>query len=251
MSQHAGTANTSSSDNSSRSVSRRNRKIAAIAAGILVVGVGATYTLASWTDSEWVWGGTNGAAGIGTSSFNIEQHTYGTTDPANDWRDMDVADGGELQFSLAPLALTPGDTIYAPVSLRADETSIGGTVQLNAAIQSTLNPGVDTGGLLWNAIELTVYTSSTAAPATCAADVPGTTSFDAADWDAPIITGQPLATVASADQTLLAGADTDAGAPQHYCFQLTLPSDAQTEAQPETLMGRTIAPVWQFAATSD
>lgn len=109
--------------------SRRNRKVAAIAAGMLVVGVGATYTLASWTDSEWVWGGADGTPGIGTSSFNIEQNTSASL-ADEEWTDAPTNSGGSLTFQLNPTGLTPGDSIYAPVALRAGADSVQGEVTL-------------------------------------------------------------------------------------------------------------------------
>lgn len=113
--------------------SRQGRKIAALSAGLLVIGVGATYTLASWTDSEWVWGGAEGEAGIGTSEFNVQQNTtlpFADGDDDENWVDRASNPGDELTFSTGALSLTPGDTIYAPVSLRSAAGSIAGTLTL-------------------------------------------------------------------------------------------------------------------------
>ena len=95
------------------SASTRRRKIAAIAAGALVVGVGATYTLATWNDSEWVWGGANNTPGVGTGEFEVQQNaTSPFSDTGADWADRETNPGGGLTFSAGALSLSPGDTIY-------------------------------------------------------------------------------------------------------------------------------------------
>src|SRR5690606_32712415 len=102
-------------------------------------------TLASWTDSEWVFGGGGGAGGdddgIGTSVFEVQQNRDVVPPAAGDvFEDRETnADAGELTFSVDPNAMTPGDTIYAPVALRTTPTSIAGTLQLQPAVASA-NP---------------------------------------------------------------------------------------------------------------
>lgn len=227
--------------------SRRNRKIAAIAAGLLVVGVGATYTLASWTDSEWVWGGANGnEPGVGTERFDVEQLTEGT------WHDDETNPGGALDFTAAALALTPGDTVFAPMSLRTKTNSIGGTVELQGAEKATGITTVDAADALWNAVNLSVYTSDAATAPTCDPATVATASWTAV----PGITAAPLgtgATPTTGAQTLAAATTTAPGAEQHYCFVINLPADAQQTAETAgiDLQGRTIAPAWEFAAESN
>lgn len=216
--------------------SRRTRKIAAIAAGILVVGVGATYTLASWTDSEWVWGGASGVnePGVGTGYFEVEQSTDGTT-----WSDQESNPGGALNFTAAALALSPGDAVYAPVSLRTKVNSVAGDVTLQAAVPAVGVTVADADGSLWDAVEVAVYTSAAATAPSCLA-----ASFNSADWTA-VAGVTSLDEVATATQSLGAATTTVAGAPQHYCFVLTLSGTAD-----DTLMNRTIAPAWEFRAIS-
>lgn len=224
--------------------SRRGRKIAAIAAGALAVGLGATYTLASWTDSEWVWGGAAGdAPGIGTSTFEVEQFTEGS------WHDDESNPGGALDFTTAALALAPDDTVYAPVSLRTKIGSIGGEVTLTGAVAATGIAITDPDGELWDAVELTVHTSDEATAPACTA-----VEFDAVDWSSVAgLSGASLGASATAAQTLGAATTSVAGDPQHYCFVIHLPANAQTIAEGDgvNLMGRTIAPAWRFAAVSD
>lgn len=220
--------------------SRRTRKIAAIAAGILVVGVAATYTLASWTDSEWVWGGAAGDPGVGTSSFNVEQDTT-LTFANNGWTDEETNPGGGLMFSTNALSLTPGDTTYAPVALRSAQGSVAGTVTLQAAVPAAGVTVSDPGNSLWDAVTVQVYTQNTATSpfdrvGTCDAAVAAS-----ADWT--LVAGvNDLGTVATADQVLAASS----GDVQHYCFAVALPAGS-----PDTLQGRTIAPAWEFKAVSN
>lgn len=231
--------------------SRTGRKIAAIAVGALVLGVGATYTLASWTDSEWVWGGaTGGAPGIGTQMLEVEQ----STDGGGNWNDEENNPGGALNFTAAALELTPGDTVYAPVSLRTKINSIGGDVTLQKAVKAGGITTVDADDRLWNAVELSVYTSSAGTAPACEAG-----GFVVGDWTSvaglSAVSLDTPATPTTGAQTLGAATAAAAGAPQHYCFVLHLPEDAQEQAEAEVpainLMGRTIAPAWEFQAESN
>lgn len=219
-------------------LSARNKKLAAIAAGALVVGIGASYTLATWNDSEWVWGGAENNPGVGTGYFNIQQNTTPGVDGGT-FADFEENPGDELTFTTGALALTPGDTIYAPVALRTEDGSMAADVELQGAQPADGVTTNDADAKLWEAIEVSVYTSTTQTQPTCA------TGFDANDWDGAIITDADLNQGATTSQGLQA----DAQSIQHYCFVLTLPEGAQ-EGNSTELMGRTIAPAWEFAAES-
>src|SRR5690625_4612043 len=127
--------------------SRRNRKIGALTAGAAIVAVGATYTLASWNDSEWVWAGLDESPGIGTSSFNVQQNT--TPGAAGEFQDFETNPGGGLQFSAGALSLGPGHTVYAPVALRTAADSTAGSVTLRGAVRASGIAADDEGDLLW------------------------------------------------------------------------------------------------------
>lgn len=228
--------------NTKKSPSSTKRKIAAIAAGALVVGIGATYTLASWTDSEWVWGGTAGNdPGVGTSTFEVQQDTSSTFSNAA-WADRETNPGGALTFSTGQLSLSPGDTVYAPVALRTTGASVAGTVTLKAAVAAAGITPNDTGGALWNAIDVEVHTQKTSSsPFTRAGNCDASTAADTTNWTK--VTGvSDLTTAASLTQSL----DAASGSVQHYCFALTLPAGS-----PDSLQGRTIAPAWEFASSSN
>lgn len=83
------------------------RKVGAILAGGLVLGVGAAVTLAAWNDSEFA------SSTFTAGSFTFTGSTDGTTFAENP-----AAPGASLDFELSPTNLAPGDSVYAPYSLR-------------------------------------------------------------------------------------------------------------------------------------
>lgn len=226
---------------------RRTRKIAAVAAGILVIGIGATYTLASWTDSEWVWGGADGTGTpiIGTSTFEVVQNTtkpYDNTTEAN-WVNRESNPGDPLQFSPTVLSMTPGDKIYAPVSLKTSDDSLAATTTLQAAVPAAGTQSAPThDAALAAAVRVTVYTANTAQtappPTAC------TDGFTADGWST-LLNAVPLATTATATQTLAADGQTV----QHYCFVVELPDTTANQTDSD-LQGKRISPAWQFSSTS-
>lgn len=198
-----------------------------------MLGLAATYTLATWTDSEWVWGGSGTTPGVGTSTFEVEQ----SVDSGTNWTNDVASPGGSLTFSANALQLTPGDTTYAPVSLRTQTASIGGNVTLQGAVANPAATGTSTA--LWDAVRVSAYTSS-------AATAPACNTASLASWTlVPAVQGVVLSTAATGSQALAAATPTAEGAPQHYCFALTLPTGS-----PDTLQGTTIAPVWEFKSVS-
>ena len=94
------------------------RKVFAVLAGGLVLGVGAAITLAVWNDSEFAT--SNFAAG----AFVFQGSTDGTT-----WDDHETsAEAASLTFSTGFDNLSPDDVVYAPYALQltsASTTSAG------------------------------------------------------------------------------------------------------------------------------
>ncbi|WP_031289490.1 MULTISPECIES: hypothetical protein [Leucobacter] len=227
--------------------SRRTRKIAAIAAGALVVGLGATYTLATWNDSEWVWGGADGVPGVGTDTFEVQQNTTSPfTDAPADWADRETNPGGGLTFTAGAISLSPGDTVYAPVALRTTAESSSATVTLREAVPAAGVTAVDEDQDLWKSIRVTVYTETRTTPA---APTNACDAANASAWGVPLISDVPLDTAAPATQTV----DAEAGSTQHYCFALHLPTTLQPGVAVtalDDLQGRTIAPAWEFRSIS-
>ncbi len=215
-----------------RSRITRGRVFALLSGGV-VIGLGATATLASWSDSEWVFGGVDGTTpGLGTSAFEVEQNR------GAGWDQFESANGGPLTLTAPALALTPGDSTYTQVSLRTTATtptSIAGTLDLRSAIPAP-SPMPATEADLWAALRLRVVVYS-GTPVSCDADafVGGTYVIGTEATPAAITTAGSLTRTLSA-----AG-----GNQQNYCFQVTLPLGSA-----ESLQGFTATPVWEFRATS-
>jgi len=197
----------------------RSSKIKALLAGGLVLGVGAAVTLASWTDQAYV------DATFGTSSFNIQ---VDTAEGAETWIEAEMPDDARtLAFSVGFDALEPGDTVYAPVSLRTDpDGSVGGTVTLGSA-----TPGAEADQDLFDALTYTV--TSLTEGATCDADATGDTLVDG-----------PLDTGAVPDAIALGANGED---PADLCFAVTLPQSADENT---ALQGVETSALWHFEATS-
>lgn len=107
----------------------RSRKRRALLVGGAVLGIGATGTLAAWTDDVWV------LSSFTTSPFNVEA----AVNPSGDvWRELDESPGGGLSFRLTPAdndpvsPLLPADSVYAPLNLRVERGETGGQVSLSA-----------------------------------------------------------------------------------------------------------------------
>lgn len=226
----------------------RRKKVLALLAGGLVLGIGATATLAAWTDSEWVFGGneTGNGPGIGTSSFEVEQNVTAPYSAAGaSFLQDETNPGQDMLFGIAALSLTPGDSVYAPVALRTVAGSIGGTVLLSAAVAADetafVTPSADANGYLLGALTLRVAVVEDTVT-TCDATAFGV----GADI---IVTGALATAAATVPQSLTA----ESGNVQHYCFEVTLPTvpTLPVGVVVNDLQGLSIAPAWEFAATSD
>lgn len=213
---------------------RRSRgKVRAVLAGAGVLGVGAAVTLAAWTDTEWIFGGTDDDTPIGTSVFEIEQNVFDGDDFTNRENWPEDATAGRLNFTVAAASLSPGAVVYAPMQLRAAEGSEGGTVTLSGAEQG---PGTD--AALFDALTYEARTDVPAASCTAAGLAGGTALAPA---------GSALGADGAATFTVAGAPDeATAGAPVDVCFAITMPATATDSA----LQGLTVTPVWSFLATS-
>ena len=212
----------------------------AVAAAGLVLGVGASVTLAAWTDTEWVFGGNGaGGPGVGTSTFEVQQSTAA---PFTAFGDEEDNPGGEVVFAPDALDLTPGDTVYAMVALRTTAASVGGDVTLQPAVEAAGIVANDPAGLLFDALEVGVIADD--APFTCDA-----TAFAGAPGAPALIADGALGASGGTAAQTLAGA---AGSTQYYCFALTLPDDIDPAdgTTSEDYIGLTAAPAWEFLAES-
>jgi predicted ribosomally synthesized peptide with SipW-like signal peptide len=220
----------------SASKSKRSGKVRAILASGLVLGVGAAFTLAAWTDNEWVFGGAGPGGTPGTKTYAMQQNTVANF-PEADWTDEPEANGGRLDFTVDAAHLLPGDTVYAAFQLRAKPGSETLTATLAEAIQAT-NPAVGNSNstALYNALRYRAWIGLDAADCSALGDKSDGTVLVAAD--------STLSTTSNVPLTLSAGTGGAAGAPVNLCFAMTLPADA-----PATLQGKNVVPLWRFTSS--
>ncbi|WP_029069492.1 hypothetical protein [Jonesia quinghaiensis] len=223
----------------------RRRKVLAIASGGSVLGIGLSFTLAAWTDTEWVFGANSAGdgPGIGTSTFEVQQSTES---PFDTFVDAETAPGGAVSFSPNALALSPGVSTFAQVALRTTSDSAAGTLELQTALAATAAqvPGVDdTADALFNVLDVRVATS-TDTQITCDA-----TAFNASQPGVTTIADGSLSGAAATATQSLAAAS---GSVQFYCFEIRLadPFTPGAGLEVDDYMGRAVAPMWQFEATS-
>lgn len=145
----------------------RKRKVFAVLAGGLVLGVGAAVTLAAWNDSEFA----NGTFTAG--SFTFTGSADGTT-----FSDHETsATAASLTFALNPTNLSPDDVVYAPYALR-----LGGTYDATLASVAPVGDGdFVTAGKLTYAVVSTDATFGCDATAFAAGDPVPTTMTPGTD----------------------------------------------------------------------
>ncbi|WP_324014092.1 SipW-dependent-type signal peptide-containing protein [Microbacterium sp. JZ37] len=193
----------------------RWRRLRAVLAGGVVLGIGAAATLAAWNDTEHT------TATLTAGTFGIVGATNGTTFTEH----ASAGAAAVLNFQVAPTAMTPGTTTYALFSVRTVNPSVAGSVLLTAT-DSNATTGLG---------QYLTYGVRTVPAAQCDA-----TTFGASTATV-ILSGSPLGADAASSQSLSAnGAST-----VNYCFAVTLPSTAPNAAQ-----GASVTPTWQFTATS-
>ena len=212
----------------------KQRRGLALAAGGLVLAIGATVTtLAAWQDHEYVWSGTGdtNSTGLTSSTFDVQQNTS-AVDDANFVDHESATDLGQLNFSVNAGALTPGDTVYAFMQLRTVTGSRGGTLTLSPATAAPANA---------LATALTYGSRSGATRADC------TAAGYAGNGTVLVPVGSAL-TTGSGSTAFTLGAATGAapGASVGLCFAVTLPAGTS-----RSVGGLTTQPVWHFDATSN
>ncbi|OZB76762.1 MAG: hypothetical protein B7X41_21580 [Microbacterium sp. 14-71-5] len=194
------------------------RRIRAVLAGGLVLGVGATVTLASWNDGEY-------ATGTFTAGrFDVVGSINGTTFASHATAGTAIA----MTFAAAAdaAALAPGKTVYALFSVKTANPSVAGTVKLTASTYAA--------GTL---ADYLTYGVKTVTAAQCAS----ATDYAAAGSTVVIADGSALNTSAAGSQTVTA----NGGNQVNYCFAITMPSTVGNGAQ-----GLALTQTWQFVATS-
>lgn len=181
-----------------------------------MLGVGASVTLAAWTDSE------NTQATFTAGTFSIVGATDGTQFTEHPSQD----NAATLEFVTAPTAMAPGTVVYALYSVRTADQSVAGTVHLQANEDNSSELGQ----------YLTYGVRTIGASTTCNAS----TFATGTNVVAP---GSSLTTSAAVGTTQAVQANS--GNQINYCFEVTLPTTAPNDAQ-----GKTVAARWQFDGTS-
>ena len=196
----------------------RARKVKALLAGGLVLGIGASATLASWTDTE------QADASFTAGVFSTELSANGTQ-----WSST-----AQLTFNAANMY--PGSVVYSPVFLRTTAAStLDGRVKLRARGITGADSGKISGNLTARASAKIIPAGSTAS-FTCSA----------AAFKAPaelVLTQQKLseAQESATPQQL----DRGGGSIAAYCIEVSLPLNTPSSAQ-----GSTATHMWTWDAAS-
>lgn len=190
----------------------RARKIRAVLAGGLVLGVGAAITLAAWNDSEFATGS------FEAGDFNLEGSIDGT-----EYAEHDTAGAAApLAFTVDASNLSPGDSVTAPFAVRLDATTSYGA---GVVVEALENTGAVTG---------LTYSLTTTDAFGC----------ESGAGEELVGAGTALGTIDGdgAGFALLAGADAAAGAPVNLCFTVT--------ADDDLIQGQAGTATWEFLAES-
>ena len=219
--------------------SAKATKVRAILAAGLVLGIGAAFTLAAWTDDEWVFGQSGNGGGPGTKTYHMEQNTWSDATGVASWSDQGTQDGGALTFSVNADNLVPGRTVYAPMQLRAAAGSEDLVATLAGGMQSStnINNQVINSTALYTALTYEVKQGVEQASCNAAGFSGAGTEFVG---EGPSLTVGSLTAI-----SLPAGANSQAGQPVDICFALTLPSAVIDPS----LQGKQTVPLWKFTST--
>jgi predicted ribosomally synthesized peptide with SipW-like signal peptide len=199
--------------------------VRALLAGGLVLGLGATFTFAAWTDKAYV------SSDFGTGTFGI-QANVSSPFSSGGWAEYGTSAGaGTLTFSIPTTSVVPGVPTYAPVSLRTISGSIAALVTIEGA---TTTGSVSLGAALR-------YRVIQAATCNAAAFTGSPTYIVGSSTPVALTTGS----AANAISLQADGANTAPNGTA-YCFELSLPDTPANQL----LQGLSATAVWQFTATS-
>lgn len=190
-------------------VQEKRRKVGAVLAGGLVLGVGAVLVMAAWNSSEFATGS------FTTGGFVLEGKT---TAEADFGQHKSEAEAANLDFSVDTSNLSPNETVSAGFAVRlAANTTYDGTAVVNTAVDKQVT-----------GLSQRVYVSSTA---TCS----GTAEKE-------IIASSALATgTGSTAFDLTKGVAMAAGETVNLCFEVSAGADLVPNS--------TSVAVWTIAAT--
>lgn len=202
---------------------RRRRRVLALATAGLALCIGVSVTsLAAWQQNINV---TSGADSIGSSLLKLEISLNGT-----DWYTATVNSNGNLSFTGNAALLTPGDTVYAGVLVRAAAGSRGANVTLSGGAVSDTLINV-----------LTYAAKSNVAWGNC----------NGTSWPSvgSTLVGLGSALTSGSGGTTFSVPAATSGLPGSavgVCLAITLPVSV-----PNAVGGLSTSPVWQLNATSN
>lgn len=204
---------------------QRSRRIRAVLAGGLVLGVGAAMTLAAWNDSEYT------TATFTSGRFDIVGATDGVTFSSH----ASAGAAATLSFVVAPTAMFPGTTTYALFSVKTANPSGAGTLQLTAG-----TPSGDLASHLRYGVRL-VPTAATPAQSCTAATYAAASAASAV----VVADGSNLTVGGAATATVPQVVTANGGNQLNYCVAVSLPLNADDTAQ-----NKTATQTWQITGTS-
>lgn len=198
----------------------RRRRVHAVLAAGLVLGIGTAVTLAAWTDTE------NATGSFGASVFDTESQSAGSPTYASNT----TSPGATLSFNAT--AMSPGTSFYAFLNVRTTPAStVGGTVNLTSS--------APTGGLApalrYRAVRMPGPNPSSTCNAAAFTGTPVYIAGAAASY-------LPVSQVPSTPVASPIGA---AGAALGFCFEVQI-----TPGSANSFQGQTGEVTWTFTATS-
>lgn len=198
----------------------RTRRVRALLAAGLVLGVGTAVTLAAWTDTE------NATGSFGASVFDTQSQSAGSPTYASN----PSAPGATLTFNATQMS--PGVSSFAWLNVRTTAaTTVGGTVTLTAVTPT----GALAPALQYRAVRLTNPSPTSPCDATAFSGTPTYIAGGSATY-LPV-SQLPVSAVANT-----IGA---AGAQLGFCFEVRVMTGAAN-----TYQGTTATVAWTFTGTS-
>lgn len=192
----------------------RSRKIKALLAGGLVLGLGAAVTLAAWTDNEWA------TATFTSGHFNL----VGSADGLNFSDHPTTGAPATLSFSTGFNNLSPNTTVAALYALRLDTPT---TVSATGVVTAAVGTGTAEANLTYRIVEVGAVDQ-------CTTDTNGL---------GPIVSSSSMDTVTNPQTFNLAqGSNGNPGSTILLCIQVT--------AGPGLAQDTSATGTWTFTATS-
>lgn len=210
-------------DHTSAGRRRISLRLRAVLAGGLVLGVGATVTLASWNDSEYATGS------FTTSVFNTESNVQ-----SGGYADNSTAPGPTVTFAGA--GFSPGVSEYFNDLIRTKVNSTAGTAMLEAATLGGTDAATLGAALVYRVVRTTGTCNAAAFTGSPVFVVGAGATFRA------LTVGQETGVT----NTLTAATGSAPGDPTGFCFEVTLPAGTAN-----SLQGKAATATWQFVTTSN